>query len=139
MLLAGAAIGPVVGGVMLEYFWWGSVFLLAVPVMVLLLVLGPLLLPEYRNRDAGRLDLVSVALSLATLLPAIYGLKELAEARLGSRPDWPRWSSACVFGVLFVRRQRTLSDPLLDLRLFRDKRSAPRWSACCSGSRCSAR
>ena len=65
---AGAAIGPLLGGVLLEYFWWGSVFLLGVPVMVLLLVLGPLLLPEYRDPDAGRLDLLSAALSLAAVL-----------------------------------------------------------------------
>ncbi|MEO7296643.1 MAG: MFS transporter, partial [Candidatus Limnocylindria bacterium] len=54
---AGSAIGPVLGGVMLEFFWWGSVFLLALPVMALLLVLGPRVLPEYRDPDAGRLDI----------------------------------------------------------------------------------
>ncbi|GIO70185.1 MFS transporter [Paenibacillus cookii] len=65
--MGGAAIGPVVGGMMLENFWWGSVFLIGVPVMVLLLVLGPVLLPEYRDQGAGRLDLLSVGLSLAAL------------------------------------------------------------------------
>src|SRR5215213_2460128 len=60
---AGAVIGPPLGGVLLEFFWWGSVFLLALPVMALLLVLGPILLPEYRDPEAGRLDLVSAALS----------------------------------------------------------------------------
>ncbi len=64
----GGAIGPLVGGVLLEYFWWGSVFLIAVPVMAMLLVLGPLLLPEYRDPDAGRIDLVSAALSLVVIL-----------------------------------------------------------------------
>ena len=59
---AGAAIGPLAGGVLLEFFWWGSVFLLAVPVMALLLVLGPLLLPEFRDPGAGRLDLISAAM-----------------------------------------------------------------------------
>ena len=49
----GGAIGPLVGGVLLEYFWWGSVFLLSVPVMALLLILGPMLLPEYRDPNAG--------------------------------------------------------------------------------------
>ncbi|HZA25693.1 MAG TPA: MFS transporter, partial [Dehalococcoidia bacterium] len=52
---AGAAIGPVVGGVLLEFFWWGSVFLLALPVMALLLALGPRVLPEFRDPQAGRL------------------------------------------------------------------------------------
>ena len=60
----GGAIGPLLGGALLEFFWWGSVFLLAVPVMALLLVLGPILLPEFRDPDAGRLDILSAALSL---------------------------------------------------------------------------
>src|SRR5919112_5144109 len=70
---AGAALGPLAGGLMLEFFWWGSVFLLAVPVMTLLLVLGPVLLPEFRDPGAGRLDLVSAAMSLVTVLAVIYG------------------------------------------------------------------
>jgi DHA2 family multidrug resistance protein-like MFS transporter len=68
----GAIIGPLVGGVLLSNFWWGSVFLLGVPVMALLLVAGPMLLPEYRDDSAGRLDLTSVALSLAAILPIVY-------------------------------------------------------------------
>ena len=116
----GAIIGPVVGGVMLEHFWWGSVFLLGVPPMVLLLVVGPMLLPEYRNAEAGRLDLTSVALSLAAILPIIYGIKELA--RNGWRPV-PILAVVigAVVAVVFVRRQRALSDPLLDLRLFTNR------------------
>jgi len=115
---AGAAIGPVAGGVLLEAFWWGSVFLLAVPVMALLLVLGPLLLPEFRDPDAGRLDLASAVLSLIAVLAVIYGLKQLAQDGLG----WPPMLSilaGLAVGVGFVRRQRTLADPLLDLQLFR--------------------
>ena len=77
----GGAIGPLLGGVLLEYFWWGSVFLLGVPVMVLLLVLGPLLLPEFRDPEAGRLDLLSAALSLAAVLLVIYGLKQHRRGR----------------------------------------------------------
>jgi DHA2 family multidrug resistance protein-like MFS transporter len=115
---AGAAIGPLAGGVLLEYFWWGSVFLLAVPVMALLLVLGPLLLPEFRDPGAGRLDLVSAGMSLATVLAVIYGLKQFAAYGLEWLPV------VCILvglaiGVVFVRRQRTLADPLIDLRLFR--------------------
>ncbi|BCB76437.1 MFS transporter [Phytohabitans flavus] len=115
--MGGMAIGPLVGGAMLEHFWWGSAFLLGVPFMALLLVVGPVLLPEYRTSGAGRLDLASVGLSLAAILPAIYGLKELA------RGGWDPVAAGAVVvglavGVVFVRRQGTLADPLLDLRLF---------------------
>ena len=114
----GGAIGPLLGGVLLEFFWWGSVFLLGVPVMVLLLAVGPSLLPEFRDPDAGRPDLLSAALSLAAVLAAIYGLKQFAQDGLG----WPPVASilaGLALGVVFVRRQMTLADPLLDLRLFR--------------------
>src|SRR5688572_30840408 len=72
---AGAAIGPVIGGVLLEYYWWGSVFLINVPVMLLLLAVAPVLLPEFRDPGAGRLDLTSAGESLAAVLAVIYGLK----------------------------------------------------------------
>jgi DHA2 family multidrug resistance protein-like MFS transporter len=121
---AGAAIGPLLGGVLLQYFWWGSVFLVSVPVMVLLLVVGPVLLPEYRNSRAGRIDLVSAALSLVAVLATIYGIKRLAEHGLA----WPPFV-AIALGVavlvLFLLRQARLADPLIDLRLFR----APAFSA----------
>jgi DHA2 family multidrug resistance protein-like MFS transporter len=115
--MGGSALGPVVGGVLLETFWWGSVFLLGVPVMVLLLATGPVLLPEYRDPNAGRLDPASVALSLATILPVVYGLKELAKGGLQTLPILAIVTGA-VLGVVFVRRQRRLSSPLLDVRLF---------------------
>jgi DHA2 family multidrug resistance protein-like MFS transporter len=114
----GAAIGPLLGGILLEYFWWGSVFLLAVPIMVLLLVVGPVLLPEFRDPQAGRLDLLSAAQSLAAVLLVTYGLKKLAQ----DGPGWPPALSILAglgIGVLFVHRQRRLADPLIDLRLFR--------------------
>lgn len=114
----GSAIGPLVGGVLLQYFWWGACLLVAVPVMVLLLVLGPWLLPEYKDPNAGRLDLVSVALSLAAVLPVIYGVKQLAEHGLGWLPVLIVLAGLAV-GVLFVRRQGRLAYPLLDLALFR--------------------
>jgi DHA2 family multidrug resistance protein-like MFS transporter len=85
----GAAIGPLVGGALLAFFWWGSVFLAALPVMALLLLLGPVLLPEFRDPAPGRLDLVSAALSLVSVLTLIYGLKQIAAAGLGIR-GWSR-------------------------------------------------
>jgi DHA2 family multidrug resistance protein-like MFS transporter len=114
----GGAIGPLLGGILLEYFWWGSVFLLGVPIMVLLLVVGPVLLPEFRDPEAGRLDLLSAAQSLVAVLLVIYGLKKLAEDGLG----WPPALSivaGLAIGVLFVHRQRKLTHPLIDLELFR--------------------
>ncbi|HEV2903309.1 MAG TPA: MFS transporter [Gaiellaceae bacterium] len=120
----GGAIGPLLGGVLLEFFWWGSVFLLAVPVMALLLVLGPVLLPEFRDPEAGRPDLVSAALSLVAVLAVIYGLKQLAQDGL----EWLSVASilaGLAVGFAFVHRQRRLTDPLIDLRLFR----APGFSA----------
>jgi len=114
----GGAIGPLLGGVLLQYFWWGSVFLIGVPVMLLLLALGPVLLPEFRDPNAGRLDVFSAALSLAAVLLVIYGLKRIAEDGLGAVPALSIAAGVAI-GVAFVRRQRTLADPLIDLRLFR--------------------
>ena len=115
---AGTALGPVLGGVLLQRFWWGSVFMLGVPAMAALLVLGPLILPESRDDDAGRLDLVSVALSMTAVLAVIYGLKRIVETGLG----WPATFAITVglaTGAAFIVRQRTLAHPLIDLRLFR--------------------
>jgi DHA2 family multidrug resistance protein-like MFS transporter len=115
---AGAVVGPPIGGLLLEFFWWGSVFLLAVPVMALLLVLGPVLLPEFRDPEAGRFDLLSAALSLVAVLAVIYGLKQITQDGIG----WPPLLSVLAglaIGVVFVHRQRRLADPLIDPRLFR--------------------
>jgi DHA2 family multidrug resistance protein-like MFS transporter len=114
----GGALGPAVGGLLLAHFWWGSVFLLSIPITALVLIVGPALLPEYRNPNAGRLDILSAVLSLAAVLPIVYGIKLAAEG------DSPAWAASAValglmFGVLFVRRQMRLADPLLDLRLFK--------------------
>ncbi|MFD6478694.1 MFS transporter [Streptomyces anulatus] len=118
--MLGGAVGPLVGGVLLEAFWWGSVFLVAVPVMVFLLVAGPLVLPEVRNPDAGRLDLTSAAMSLAAILLVVLGVKEFAE----EGATWlPLLSlvTGLVIGALFVLRQRRLTDPLLDMKLFANR------------------
>ena len=115
---AGSAVGPVLGGILLEHFWWGSVFLLALPVMGLLLVLGPIVLPEYRDPDAGRLDLTSAVMSLVAILALIFGLKQIAQDGFGPLPI-----SSIVLGLgvgfVWVRRQLSLADPMIDLSLFR--------------------
>ncbi len=114
----GSILGPLIGGVMLEHFWWGSVFLLGLPAMLLLLVLGPKLLPEQRERRGGPLDMPSVGLSLVAILSVIYGLKELAQAGWQLVP-----TLMIVLGIItggaFLKRQRRLEQPLIDLRLFR--------------------
>lgn len=113
----GGAIGPLVGGVLIARFWWGAVFLAPIPIMVLLLILGPKLLPEHKSTGAGQIDLPSAALTLASVLPIIFGIKQLAEG------GDPRLAGLAIFvgaacGIAFVRRQLRLADPLLDLRLF---------------------
>jgi DHA2 family multidrug resistance protein-like MFS transporter len=100
-LMGGAAIGPLIGGLLLQQFWWGSVFLVGVPPMVFLLILGPFLLPEYKTPIPGRLHWPSVVLSLAALLALVYGIKELAR---GGWQPWPiaALASGVVLGILFV-------------------------------------
>ncbi|MET7952245.1 MFS transporter [Micromonospora sp. NPDC005324] len=114
---AGAAVGPVVGGWLLEHYWWGSAFLINIPVMVLLLIAGPLLLPETPNLHSGRFDLISVALSLAGVLSLVYGLKSLAEGNAGGRAATMAVAGAVALAA-FVRRQRRLPAPLINIGLF---------------------
>jgi DHA2 family multidrug resistance protein-like MFS transporter len=116
---SGTALGPIVGGLLLERFWWGSVFLINVPVMVLLLVAAPLLLPESRESRPGRFDLPGAGLSIAAVLLVIHGGKEIAHT--GAVP-WPAAAALAlggVLGTLFVRRQSRMADPLVDVGLFR--------------------
>ncbi|HET7787540.1 MAG TPA: MFS transporter [Myxococcales bacterium] len=121
---AGTAIGPLVGGVLLERFWWGSVFLAGVPVMLVLLALGPFLLPEFRDPHPGPLDWTSAALSLLGIFAAVYGIKRFAGAGLGWPPALFLAAGAGAIAI-FVRRQSRLPHPFVDLRLFR----APSFSA----------
>ncbi|WP_119730905.1 MFS transporter [Thermomonospora amylolytica] len=117
----GMVLGPLVGGVLLEYFWWGSVFLVAVPVMAVLAVLGPLLLPESRDPAPGRVDPASVLLSLTGVIAMIYGFKEIAAYGAGAGPVAALAAGAVILAV-FARRQRRIADPMLDLRLFAQRR-----------------
>lgn len=114
----GGALGPLFGGLLLEHFWWGSVFLVNVPIMILLLAVAPILLPEFRDPSATRLDITSAAMSLIAVLALIYGLKQLAEYGAGWRPLLSVVIGVAV-AIAFARRQRQLADPLIDLSLFR--------------------
>ncbi|MFD5471955.1 MFS transporter [Streptomyces sp. NPDC127105] len=116
----GTAVGPIVGGLLLEHFWWGSVFLINLPVMAVLVLVGIRTLPESRNPDPGPWDLVSVVLSLAGVVGVVYAVKEAAAGGF----TWPvlvtgALGAAALYG--FVRRQLTLPKPLLDMRLFRSR------------------
>ncbi|WP_067182850.1 MFS transporter [Microtetraspora niveoalba] len=112
----GGALGPVLAGFLLQHFWWGSVFLAAVPAMAVLLLAGPILLPEFRDDRAGRLDPASVALSLVAVLSMVYGIKQLTVESVPVVPAVALVAGAAV-GFVFVRRQLRLETPLLDLRL----------------------
>ncbi|MFC6355158.1 MFS transporter [Luethyella okanaganae] len=114
---AGSALGPVVGGVLLQNFAWGSVFLLAVPLLLPLLILVPVLVPESRDANPGRIDVLSILLSLATMLPIVFGIKTVAEHGLGLITVAPIVLGLAA-GTLFVRRQLRLADPMLDMGLF---------------------
>ncbi|VEG51381.1 major facilitator transporter [Mycolicibacterium aurum] len=121
---AGAALGPVVGGVLLEHFWWGSVFLINIPVMVILVVGGLLLLPEHRNPDPGPWDLPSVGLSMLGMLGVVYAIKEGFTGLVHGLGGDVVVAAAIGVGslTLFVRRQLRLPQPLIDVRLFRNPR-----------------
>lgn len=117
--MGGMLLGPLVGGVMLEHFWWGAPFLLGVPVMLLLLATAPALLPEYKAPHAGKLDLFSVVLSLGAILPVVYGLKELAKGDT-TLMSFLAVEVGVLVGVLFIRRQVKLAHPLVELKLFKN-------------------
>ena len=114
----GGVLAPVVAGILLRHFWWGSVFLVAVPPIVVLLALGRVLLPESRDRDAGRVDIASAALSLVGVLSAVYGLKRAAQHGLDPVAGVALATGLCLAGA-FLRRQHGLANPWIDLALFR--------------------
>ncbi|MGC4978608.1 MFS transporter [Streptomyces sp. DT199] len=124
VMTAGIALGSVMSGVLVEHFWWGSVFLVNLPAMLLLLLLGPVLLPESRNPHPGRFDLLSVPLSMAAVLPVIYGLKELASEGWNVRYAMSV-TVGLLFAALFVHRQRTAASPLISPQLFRGRGFSP--------------
>lgn len=120
MFALGMAAGPVVGGALVDTFWWGAAFLLAVPITIIVLTGAKALLPEYADPQAGRLDLFSVALSLAAILPGMYAIKHAAAHGVDASTAVLLAVSA-IAGVVFVRRQRRLAAPLLDVTLFTNR------------------
>ncbi|MEV6012884.1 MFS transporter [Streptomyces sp. NPDC051976] len=117
MASAGTAVGPVLGGFLLGHFWWGSVFLINVPVMVVLVVVGAKVIPESRNPQPGPWDIPSAALSLVGVIAVVYAIKEAAAHGLHWNLAVP--AAAGVLALLvFVRRQYALESPLIDMKLF---------------------
>ncbi|MCX4448994.1 MULTISPECIES: MFS transporter [unclassified Streptomyces] len=119
-MAGGVALGSVLSGVMLEHFWWGSVFLINVPAMLLLLILVPLLVPEFKDPNPGRFDFLSVPLSMGTVLPVVYGIKESAAHGLDTERALII-AAGLLVGWVFVRRQRTRSDAMISRELFRGR------------------
>lgn len=115
----GAALGPIVGGFLLEHFAWGSVFLLAVPIMLPLLVAGPLLVPESRDPHPGPVDPLGILLVLATMTPFVWAVKSAA-AGGAVVPVVAAVVVSGIAGLWFVRRQLRRPTPMLDVRLFRN-------------------
>ncbi|WP_410658541.1 MFS transporter [Amycolatopsis sp. lyj-112] len=118
LTILGFGMGPLVGGVLLDHFWWGSVFLVNVPVVVIMVIAGALILPESKNPSPGRIDVLSVLLSIIGMVGIVYTIKEIAYK------GWGHWDIA-VAGVLglgclltFLLRQPRLAEPLMDLKLF---------------------
>ena len=120
VMMGGISLGPVLGGFLLEHFWWGSVFLINTPAMILLLVLAPVLLPEFKASVKGRFDLFSSVLSLASVLPVIWGIKELAANGVETLPIVSIVVGLLV-GVGFIQRQRTAEHPMIELGMFRNR------------------
>lgn len=114
----GAALGPLVGGFLLEHYWWGSVFLINVPLMVLVVIAGIVLIPESKNPARGSMDLISAALSVTAIVSIVFAVKHV----VGTGLDWSVPITVALgvgAGWAFLRRQRTLSQPLIDVSLFR--------------------
>ncbi|NGO77962.1 MFS transporter [Streptomyces sp. YC504] len=120
VLVSGIALGSVMSGILVEHFWWGSIFLVNLPAMVLLLVLAPVLIPEFKDPNPGRFDWIGVPLSMAAVLPVVYGLKEIAAEGL-ELSYVASVAVGLVFAALFVHRQRTAVSPMIPPALFRGR------------------
>lgn len=121
VFLLGMAVAPFVGGVLIDAFWWGAVFLIGVPVMLVTMAVVPMLLPESRSEAAPRIDLVSTAQSLAAILGLVYALKTAVNDGVGVSV-WVALVLGVVAGAAFVRRQLRLENPLVDVRLLAGSR-----------------
>ncbi|MEO8219217.1 MAG: MFS transporter [Specibacter sp.] len=115
----GAALGPIVGGFILEHFWWGAVFLMSVPVLIPLLILAPIFVPESKDPAPGKIDALSILLSFGAMVPTIFGIKEIAQSGL-SVTNIVLIAVGLGLGAVFVRRQLRRKNPMMDVTLFRN-------------------
>ncbi|WP_329130388.1 MFS transporter [Streptomyces sp. NBC_01476] len=115
----GAAVGPVLGGFLVEHFWWGSVFLVNIPLMAVMLPLGRLLLPESRGACDGPWDVLGAVTAAAGLLGVVFAVKRIGAgaAPMDTSVGVPLLAGAVLL-VLFVRRQRRHPHPLVDVTMF---------------------
>lgn len=119
------AFGPVAGGFLLEHFWWGSVFLINVPIVAVALVAGHFLIPESRDANHGRFDIIGVVLSIATVGTLVFTVIESPHWGWGSLASNTGFIGAAVLLYGFIRHETRREDPLLELTFFRN----PRFSA----------
>lgn len=115
----GAALGPIVGGFILEHFWWGAVFLMAVPVLIPMLILAPIFVPESKDPNPGRIDPLSILLSFGAMVPVMFGIKEIAQSSL-SVLNIALIVVGLALGTVFVRRQMSRENPMMDVSLFKN-------------------
>lgn len=115
----GAALGPIIGGFILEHFWWGAVFLLSVPVLIPLLILAPIFVPESKDPNPGKIDPLSILLSFGAMVPTLIGIKEIAQSGI-SAVNVAFIIAGITLGVLFVRRQLRRAHPMMDMSLFKN-------------------
>ncbi|MHA7306671.1 MFS transporter [Arthrobacter sp. TMN-49] len=115
----GAALGPIVGGFILEHFWWGAVFLMSVPVLIPLLILAPIFVPESKDPAPGKIDTLSILLSFGAMVPTIFGIKEIAQSGL-TATNLVLIVLGLVLGAVFVRRQLRRENPMMDVTLFKN-------------------
>ncbi|WP_038469623.1 MFS transporter [Arthrobacter sp. PAMC 25486] len=115
----GAALGPIVGGFILEHFWWGAVFLMSVPVLIPLLILAPIFVPESKDPNPGKIDVWSILLSFGAMVPTIFGIKEIAQSGF-SVVNLALIVLGVGLGAVFVRRQMRRENPMMDVTLFKN-------------------
>src|SRR3954453_11312447 len=122
MASVGIGLGPLFGGLLLEWFSWTSVFLVNVPVAALALVAGFVLVPESRDPRPGRFDLVGAGLSIAGLVSLVYGVIEAPGRGWTSPPILASFAAAAVLIAAFVRWELHTPEPMLNLSFFRNPR-----------------